>query len=73
MPPAVVFGAHIQTLMPALVVAHNHPSGDPEPSSEDHAVTRKLMEGAELLDVEFLDHIVWGADGWVSMRTRGWN
>lgn len=55
----------------ALLVAHNHPSGDPEPSADDVAVTRRLDEAAELLGLEFVDHIVVAAGGWTSIRSTG--
>lgn len=62
----------------AIIVAHNHPSGDPTPSPEDVAVTRKLVEAGRLLDVEVLDHLIIGAKnhpngpkGYVSLRDRG--
>jgi len=56
-----------------LVAIHNHPSGDPSPSREDRALTRQLVEGAELLGLGFHDHVVVGnASGqWVSMKQRG--
>ena len=55
-----------------VIVAHNHPSGDPEPSADDVAVTRRLVAAGEILDVEVLDHIITGADGrWVSLKQRG--
>lgn len=55
----------------AIIVAHNHPSGDPSPSPEDVAVTRNLIEAGKLLDIDVLDHIVVGADRFVSLRERG--
>ena len=56
---------------PRLVVAHNHPSGDPDPSPEDAAVTRDLAAAARLLGIALLDHVVIGADRAVSLRERG--
>ena len=53
----------------AVLVAHNHPSGDPAPSREDHAVTRRLAAAAEMLGLEFVDHVVVAAGGWASLRT----
>jgi len=53
--PAIVCGAS------AIVVAHNHPSGHPEPSQEDHDVTDRLREGGRLLGIPLLDHLVMGA------------
>ncbi|MEP6936702.1 MAG: DNA repair protein RadC [Chthoniobacterales bacterium] len=53
--PAVIFSAY------AVIVVHNHPSGDPTPSQADHSLTRRLAEGAELLQIKLLDHIIIGA------------
>lgn len=55
----------------ALVVVHNHPSGDPAPSHEDLKITADLAEAGSLLDIELLDHLVLGRDRWVSMRALG--
>ncbi len=55
----------------ALIVAHNHPSGDPSPSPEDILVTRQIVEAGKLLDCEVLDHLVIGRGRYVSMRERG--
>ena len=56
----------------AIIVYHNHPSGDPSPSEEDHAFTTRLDSAASLLDVKLLDHIVIGASRYVSFRQRGY-
>src|SRR6266545_6387637 len=55
----------------ALIVSHNHPSGDPTPSPEDVLVTREIVQAGKLLDVDILDHIVIGHGVWVSLRQRG--
>jgi DNA repair protein RadC len=55
----------------ALIVAHNHPSGDPTPSPEDVAVTRQIVEAGKLLDIEVLDHVIIGQSRWVSLKERG--
>lgn len=55
----------------AVLVAHNHPSGDPTPSPDDLAVTRRLAGGAELLGLELVDHLVVATGGWASLRERG--
>jgi len=55
----------------SVVIAHNHPSGDPRPSPQDIVVTRGLIEAGTLLDIELLDHIVIGASTFVSMRREG--
>ena len=55
----------------AIVIAHNHPSGDAEPSRDDERITRRLGQAGEILDIEFLDHIVIGHERWVSFARRG--
>lgn len=53
--PALIYSAY------AVVVVHNHPSGDPSPSQADHSLTRRLREAAELLQIKLLDHVIIGA------------
>ena len=55
----------------AIIVAHNHPSGDPTPSPDDVAVTRAMVQAGKLLDVDVLDHLVIGLGRWVSLKERG--
>lgn len=55
----------------SIVVAHNHPSGDPSPSSEDLRITGELAAAGRLLDIELLDHLVIGRDRWISLRALG--
>lgn len=55
----------------AIIVVHNHPSGDPNPSADDIQVTRDIMAAGKLLDVDFLDHLIIGHGQWISMRERG--
>ena len=61
----------IKTNAAAVIVAHGHPSGDPTPSPEDVAVTRAIAEAGKLLDVECLDHLIWGHGRFVSLKERG--
>jgi len=68
---AEVFKPAIQQNAAAIVVAHNHPSGDPDPSPEDVAVTRAIVQSGKLLDIAVLDHIVVGPARWVSLKERG--
>jgi DNA repair protein RadC len=56
----------------AVIVAHNHPSGTPEPSAADRAVTARLKQALATIDVRMLDHIVVGAEGTTSLAARGW-
>jgi DNA repair protein RadC len=55
----------------AIIVAHQHPSGDPTPSPEDVMVTRQIVEAGKLLDVDCLDHLCVAKTKWVSFRERG--
>ena len=54
----------------ALILVHNHPSGDPEPSEEDLTITKRLVEAGELLGIGVLDHVIVAARGVVSFRSR---
>lgn len=73
--PREVFRAAIREAAAALIVAHNHPSGDPEPSREDLEVTRRLRAVGELVGIPLIDHLVVGEDSFVSLRERvvGWS
>jgi DNA repair protein RadC len=66
-----VYKAAIRLNSAALIVVHNHPSGDPTPSPEDVLVTRQIVEAGALFDVEALDHLVIGQGRYVSMREKG--
>lgn len=55
----------------AIIVVHNHPSGDPSPSPEDVAFTKKANEAGELLGIELLDHLILGGGKHVSLKERG--
>jgi DNA repair protein RadC len=67
-----VYRAAIQQNAAAIVVSHNHPSGDPTPSPEDVAVTRAIVQAGKLMDIQCLDHLVIGQGGrWVSLKERG--
>ena len=66
-----IFREAIRANATALIVAHNHPSGDPTPSPEDVQVTRSIVEAGNLLGIEVLDHLVIGHQNFVSLRERG--
>lgn len=55
----------------AIIVAHNHPSGDPTPSPEDVKVTEMIVQAGKLLDIEVLDHLIIGQQRYVSLKERG--
>lgn len=56
----------------AVVVFHNHPSGDPTPTAEDLLLTRRMRDAGQVLGIEMLDHVVLSDTGYVSLRERGW-
>lgn len=66
-----VYKAALRRNSAAIIVAHNHPSTDPNPSPEDVLVTRQIVEAGKLLDVDCLDHLIIGQGRYVSMRERG--
>ncbi len=69
--PREVFQPAITQGAASIIVAHNHPSGDPEPSAEDFAVTAQLMEAGCLLGIPVRDHVILGDSGYVSLAERG--
>lgn len=70
--PKVVFRAALGARACGLLLVHNHPSGDPTPSGEDHALTTRLASAASLLGLRFVDHLVIAGDRHVSCATQGW-
>jgi DNA repair protein RadC len=66
-----VFKQAIRLNSAAIILVHNHPSGDPTPSPDDVLVTRQVVEAGKLLDIEVLDHLVIGQGRYVSLRERG--
>jgi DNA repair protein RadC len=74
--PREVFKKAIQESAAAIILAHNHPSGDPEPSPEDIELTKRLLESGNLIGIEVLDHIIVGDGEYVSLKEKGgfnWN
>lgn len=69
--PREVFQEAIVARAAALVLFHNHPSGDPEPSAEDLSLTRRLHSAGALMGIEVLDHLILGAGSYVSLKQRG--
>jgi len=68
--PREVFAPAIRDAAAAIIVVHNHPSGDPEPSKEDLAVSRRLADAGRLLGIPLLDHVVIGEGAHASIRER---
>lgn len=65
-----VFKEAVRVNAAAMIVAHNHPSGDPTPSPEDARVTEQIVAAGKLLEIEVLDHLVIGERTWVSLREK---
>lgn len=68
---AEVFREAVRKNASGIIVAHNHPSGDPTPSPDDVAVTRAICQAGKMLDIDVLDHLVIGRGRWVSLKERG--
>ena len=66
-----LFRGAIQRNATSIILAHNHPSGDPSPSPEDIALTRAVVQAGKLLDIQVLDHLVIGVAQWVSLKEKG--
>ncbi|MDQ2798797.1 MAG: DNA repair protein RadC [Armatimonadota bacterium] len=69
--PREVYKDAVVASAASIIVAHNHPSGDPTPSSEDVAVTKRLIQAREIMGIDLLDHIVIGDGTFVSLKERG--
>jgi DNA repair protein RadC len=67
---AEVFRDAVRQTCPAIIVVHNHPSGDPTPSTDDVAVTRQIVAAGALLDIDVLDHVVIGHGRFISLKER---
>lgn len=71
--PREVFGPALRLgTCAAIILAHNHPSGDPEPSAEDLQLTRRMVDIGQLVGIEVVDHLVYAQDEFVSFRERGY-
>ncbi len=69
--PKEVFNPAVRDLAEAIILFHNHPSGDPTPSREDVKITEKLRGAGELLGIEVLDHIILGKESFTSLKGEG--
>jgi DNA repair protein RadC len=69
--PREVYASVVREAGAAVIVAHNHPSGDPDPSAEDCDLTDRLVQAGNILGIPLLDHLVVGAGRFVSMADRG--
>lgn len=66
-----LFKSAVRRNAAAIIIVHNHPSGDPSPSPDDVALTRAIVQAGKLLDIEVLDHLVIGRGRFVSLKERG--
>jgi DNA repair protein RadC len=69
--PREVFREAMYHAAAAIVLIHNHPSGDPSPSKEDICVTRKLIQTGAIMDIPVLDHIIIGDNKYISLKEKG--
>ena len=69
--PKVIFTAALKACASGIILCHNHPSGELNPSSEDLALTRRLVEAGNILDLKILDHLIISADGYYSFGDEG--
>lgn len=69
--PRETFEAAIKRHAASIIVAHNHPSGDPEPSDDDIKISRRLSEGGKIMGIELLDHIIFTEDKFISLKEKG--
>ena len=70
--PREVFGPAVRRGAAAVVVAHNHPSGDPTPSRQDVDVTKRLLKASEILGIRLIDHVIVGNGCFTSMKAEGY-
>ena len=69
--PREVFFPAVHRHAAAVILVHNHPSGDPQPSPDDFEITKRLVEAGVVLGIPVLDHVIIGKDSWYSFRDAG--
>jgi DNA repair protein RadC len=69
--PRETFAEAIKSKAASVIIAHNHPSGDPEPSEGDLEITKRLVEAGKVLDIEVLDHVIVTKETFLSMKEKG--
>lgn len=69
--PRVIFAAALKANATAIVISHNHPSGNLHPSKDDEELTQKIKQGGQLLDIRLLDHIIVTREGYYSFADEG--
>lgn len=69
--PREVFEPAIKKSAAQIIVAHNHPSGDPEPSEDDLIITKRLAEAGKIIGIDIIDHVIIAKDSYVSLKEKG--
>ena len=69
--PREVFRGAVVSTAAAVILAHNHPSGNPEPSAEDLSITRQLVDAGKLIGIPVHDHVIFAGDAFTSLAERG--
>ena len=69
--PREIFREAIQRSAASIILVHNHPSGDPQPSPEDIILTKRMMKAGELMGISVLDHVIIGNDNFISLKDEG--
>ena len=69
--PRELFKSAVLASASSLILIHNHPSGDPEPSREDLELTKRLVKAGDLMGIKILDHVIIAGDGYLSLLDRG--
>ena len=70
MHPREVFEPAVRNLTAQIILAHNHPSGDPTPSEDDLVITKRLLEAGKILGIEVIDHIIVAKDNFYSFKEK---
>lgn len=69
--PREIFNVAIKNSAASIIICHNHPSGNPNPSNEDINVTKRIMESGKIVGIELLDHLIIGYNEYISMKEKG--
>lgn len=69
--PREIFEPAVRNLANSVVLAHNHPTGEPEPSEDDIEITAQIVKAGKILGIEVLDHVIIGSNSYVSLKKRG--
>ncbi|WP_411747969.1 RadC family protein, partial [Psychrobacillus psychrotolerans] len=70
--PREIFREAVKRSAASIICAHNHPSGNPTPSTEDIDVTKRLFEAGQLMGIELLDHVIIGDHQFISLKEKGY-